>query len=116
GVEEKSYEEIFVLHGTRFEENHVPKSAGFRWEPNRKVWWTPIEGNARQLAEYATNGLCKRWGLEEAEESAVVGTPQQEAFWQSVVESESHIVLEARAGCGKTFSVVEAAKRAKEAR
>lgn len=50
--------------------------------------------------------------------SAVVGTPQQEVFWETICTGDkptgkgSHIVLIARAGAGKTYSVVEGAKRA----
>lgn len=43
---------------------------------------------------------------------AVVGSPQQDRFWVEIVDGRGHIVLMARAGTGKTFSVVEAAKRA----
>ncbi|RYG66527.1 ATP-dependent helicase [bacterium] len=44
--------------------------------------------------------------------SSVIGTPQQDVFWETVICGKGHIVLMARAGTGKTFSVVEAAKRA----
>lgn len=44
--------------------------------------------------------------------SKVVGTDQQEAFWAALVESlTEHMVLRARAGTGKTFSLVEGANR-----
>ena len=43
--------------------------------------------------------------------SRVVGSPQQEAFWDAVKHGGQHVVLEARAGCGKSFSAREAMKR-----
>ena len=42
----------------------------------------------------------------------VIGTPQQEAFWAAMTSTKGHIVLEALAGCGKSFSIIEAGKRA----
>lgn len=36
-------------------------------------------------------------------------TPQQKAFWRAVVETDSHLILEALAGTGKTSSIVSAA-------
>ena len=44
-------------------------------------------------------------------ETKVVGSPQQEAFWKALVDGESHLILEARAGSGKTFSCIEGSKR-----
>lgn len=42
----------------------------------------------------------------------IVGTDQQEAFWAALVENPTeHMVLRARAGTGKTFSLVEGANR-----
>jgi DNA helicase-2/ATP-dependent DNA helicase PcrA len=37
----------------------------------------------------------------------LIGTPQQEQFWSELVEGSSHVVLEARAGTGKSTSCRE---------
>ena len=43
---------------------HVPKSAGFRWNPKDKVWWTDSPGIAVQLQEYMSDAvLCEVNGL-----------------------------------------------------
>ena len=120
-------ESIFVLSGTTPQTKEVPKGAGFRWNRERGVWWTSDEAKARQLAHLAKNGLRARWGMEadpnanleisfaaaeEKPSGSVVGTPQQEAFWDAVTGSDDHLVLKARAGCGKTFSICEAGRRA----
>ena len=44
-------------------------------------------------------------------ETKVVGSPEQETFWKALVDGESHLILEARAGSGKTFSCIEGSKR-----
>jgi superfamily I DNA/RNA helicase len=48
-------------------------------------------------------------------QEAVVGSPEQEAFWKALTDNDSHVVLEARAGTGKTFSCIEGCKRMLEA-
>ena len=47
--------EIFVAKST-FEERHIPKAAGFRWNPKEKRWWTDNIEKASKLVEYASNG------------------------------------------------------------
>jgi len=47
--------EIFVAKST-FEERHIPKAAGFRWNPKDKCWWTDDIEKASKLVEYASNG------------------------------------------------------------
>jgi len=48
-----------VKRGDRYEtiseyhERHIPKAAGFRWDPTNKVWWTNDITKAVQLADYA---------------------------------------------------------------
>jgi ATP-dependent DNA helicase UvrD/PcrA len=37
--------------------------------------------------------------------SGVVGSPQQESFWDEVKNGITHLILRARAGCGKTFTI-----------
>lgn len=37
--------------------------------------------------------------------SSVVGSPQQVDFWQAVKELATHLILQARAGSGKTFTI-----------
>jgi DNA helicase-2/ATP-dependent DNA helicase PcrA len=41
----------------------------------------------------------------------VVGSPQQEAFWDELESGSGHVLLEARAGTGKSFSCREGMKR-----
>jgi len=36
-----------------FESRHIPKQSGFRWNPDRKCWWTDDPAKANKLAEYA---------------------------------------------------------------
>lgn len=133
GVEEKTFSEIFVLRGTTPADKDIPKGAGFQWDSQARYWWTANEAIACKLSCYAQNGLRERWGMTDAappstpipetqiaaqsdQSTPVIGTPQQEAFWREVAEGNSHLVLEARAGCGKTFSIIEAARRARESR
>ena len=48
-----------VLNNARFEavgsyeERAIPKQAGFRWDPARKIWWTDQKEKAARLLEYA---------------------------------------------------------------
>lgn len=48
-----------VLNNARFEavssyeERAIPKRAGFRWDPARKIWWTDQKDKAARLIEYA---------------------------------------------------------------
>ena len=44
--------EVFSWQGT-FEERLLPKEAGFRWHPEKKVWWTSDVSKAARLAKYA---------------------------------------------------------------
>lgn len=48
--------------------------------------------------------------------SKVVGSPQQEAFWRELVEGSTHVLLEARAGTGKSFSAREGMRRVRGTR
>ena len=41
----------------------------------------------------------------------IVGSPEQEAFWDEIVNGKAHLILQARAGTGKTFSCIEGSKR-----
>lgn len=45
--------------------------------------------------------------------TAVVGSQQQEEFWAEFLAGDANIVLQARAGCGKSFSAREAMKRSR---
>lgn len=45
----------------------------------------------------------------------IVGSPEQEAFWSELIKGKNHIMLEARAGTGKTFSCIEGCKQYIEA-
>jgi SWI/SNF-related matrix-associated actin-dependent regulator 1 of chromatin subfamily A len=42
----------FIWRGG-YETRHIPKSAGFRWDPARRVWWTSSTTAAAALATYA---------------------------------------------------------------
>lgn len=47
-----------------YEEKDIPKSAGFRWDPNAKVWWTDDEEKAYRLLKYAehdTAVILEKW-------------------------------------------------------
>jgi SWI/SNF-related matrix-associated actin-dependent regulator 1 of chromatin subfamily A len=39
---------------TKFEDRHIPKGAGFRWDPAKRQWWTDKMDRAAKLIEYAT--------------------------------------------------------------
>ena len=41
----------------------------------------------------------------------ITGTKQQEEIWSEIENGDSHIVVNAGAGCGKTFTIVEGANR-----
>lgn len=43
---------VFIWQGT-YEERHIPKNAGFRWDPNRKVWYTFDTDRVALLSDYA---------------------------------------------------------------
>lgn len=42
---------------SEYEERHIPKAAGFRWDPTNKAWWTNDIAKAVQLADYASVAL-----------------------------------------------------------
>jgi len=48
--------DIFIAE-SKFEERHIPKAAGFRWDPKEKRWWTDDVEKASKLLEYACNGV-----------------------------------------------------------
>ena len=41
----------------------------------------------------------------------IQGSVEQENFWEELVNGSSHLILQARAGTGKTFSCIEGAHR-----
>lgn len=43
---------VFIWQGT-YEERHIPKNAGFRWDPDRKVWYTFDTDRVALLSSYA---------------------------------------------------------------
>lgn len=43
---------VFIWSGT-YEERHIPKNAGFRWDPYRKVWYTFDTDRVALLSAYA---------------------------------------------------------------
>lgn len=46
-------ESLFYFKGG-YEYKDVPKAAGFRWNPDKKLWYTNDVSNARKLVQYAT--------------------------------------------------------------
>jgi hypothetical protein len=40
-----------------FEERMVPKQAGFRWDPARKIWWTDVQEKAARLIDHADDDI-----------------------------------------------------------
>jgi SNF2 family DNA or RNA helicase len=42
-----------IVAVTRYEERQVCKQAGFRWNPEKKYWWTSDPSKAAKLIEYA---------------------------------------------------------------
>ncbi|MBT9258178.1 MAG: DEAD/DEAH box helicase [Clostridiales bacterium] len=55
---------------TRYEERELPKQAGFRWDPEKRVWWTDKPERAAKLADFADD---------EAREHLLALQQQQEA-------------------------------------
>jgi superfamily I DNA/RNA helicase len=43
--------------------------------------------------------------------SRIIGSPEQKNFWYELVNGDKHIMLEARAGTGKTFSCIEGCRQ-----
>lgn len=57
-------------------------------------------------------GAAKKNKAKPAEvEQKIIGTKEQDAIWKEMVEGDSHLVVEAFAGTGKTFTMVEGIKR-----
>ncbi len=44
----------WILEGTRYQDKDIPKGAGFRWDPAKRVWWTDKEDQAAKLTAYTT--------------------------------------------------------------
>jgi hypothetical protein len=40
-----------------FTEKDLPKSAGFRWHPIKKVWWTDRQETAAKLSDFISDPL-----------------------------------------------------------
>ena len=47
---------IYISSGTYAEQ--IPKSAGFRWNPQKKNWWTDSTKKAATLLQY-TDNTCR---------------------------------------------------------
>ena len=41
----------------------------------------------------------------------ITGTKEQQAIWDAIANTESHVFVNAGAGTGKTFTIVEGANR-----
>jgi len=114
---------IFVAKST-FAEKDIPKSAKFRWDPDRKRWWTQFPENAYRLINFAT-GEAKdelvRW-KEETEEkleasqrvSSEVDIPHPEGidyfpFQKAGIEfamKSQNILIGDEMGLGKTIQAI----------
>lgn len=46
-------DQIFELINSSFDQRMIPKSAGFRWNPAKKRWWTDDTNKAQRLSEFA---------------------------------------------------------------
>jgi len=69
-----------------FEERLLPKAAGFRWDPNQKIWWTDDSRKAAALAQYA-------------DESAQAALAVREETLAASKATDSAIEIPAPAGC-----------------
>lgn len=64
---------ILLQSGTRFEakasfeDRHVLKSAGFKWDPNARAWWTDAEFNVERLRRLCPDPVEVRQEREQAE-------------------------------------------------
>lgn len=48
-----SYADARFTWAGSYEERHLPKTAGFRWDPERKKWWTSHTTTAAKLEDFA---------------------------------------------------------------
>ena len=42
-----------------YDERSIPKTAGFRWNPDDKIWWTDRKITAAKLANFASDPTVK---------------------------------------------------------
>jgi len=47
---------VYYTEGT-YNERQIPKDAGFRWDPEKRRWWTESNDNAFKLVKYAFGAL-----------------------------------------------------------
>ena len=45
------------LTESSYQEKHIPKAAGFRWDPAARTWWTDDINKARRLIDHADSEL-----------------------------------------------------------
>lgn len=55
------HESRFIWIG-KFEERDIPKTAGFRWNGDRRCWWTDRSTTAAKLARYADDAAKAKLG------------------------------------------------------
>jgi len=53
--------QVYILNCT-YDDRAVPKAAGFRWDPDKKVWWTMFDTCAARLKEYADDSAKAKLG------------------------------------------------------
>jgi len=46
----------YYIEGTSFENRHIPKQAGCRWDPERRAWWTGKASLADEVVSKLTDG------------------------------------------------------------
>ena len=55
-----------------YDERHVPKAAGFRWDRDEKVWWSKDDTAAAHLKDHADEGARKRMEAEIEKQAAAL--------------------------------------------
>lgn len=53
-----------------YDERHIPKAAGFRWDKDERCWWTKDVATAAKLAEYAVDSAREALEAAAAERKA----------------------------------------------
>src|SRR5262245_43881566 len=92
-----------------FEERQFPKQAGFRWNPQGKVWWTDRKENAARLAEYAdAETAAELVGIQQQQQEAQAGSRSIDANIEiPIAEGESYLPYQ-RGGIAYAYSRIMA--------
>jgi len=111
------HEYIFAC---KYDDRNIPKEAGFKWDPQKKVWWTRFDTYATRLERYADDSAKKK--LEKANDtikesfavSADICIPAPENFeyfpFQKAgikfMDERDGVLLADEMGTGKTIQVI----------